>query len=63
MNAKLKSYKDLIVWRKSLTLVTQTILAMELVFCSASKAQPILDLIGEIQNMANALRRSPASRP
>jgi hypothetical protein len=63
MNAKLKSYKDLIVWRKSLTLVTQTILAIELDFCSGGKAQPILDLIGDIQKMANALRRSLASRP
>jgi four helix bundle protein len=123
VNAKLKSYKDLVIWRKSLTLVklvyeltrsfpsdekfglisqmrraavsvpsnlaegharnttgefiqfishaegslaeleTQTILAMELDLCSARKAQPILDLIGEIQKMANALRRSLASRP
>jgi four helix bundle protein len=123
MKEQLRSYKDLIVWRKSLTLVklvyeltrsfpsdekfglisqmrraavsvpsnlaegharnttgefiqfishaegslaeleTQTILAMELNFCSAAEARPIQDLIGEIQKMANALRRSLTSRP
>ncbi|MHB1308141.1 MAG: four helix bundle protein [Limisphaerales bacterium] len=123
MNQPIKSYKDLVVWRKGLALVkqvyqftrsfpadekyglvsqmrraavsvpsnlaegharhttgefiqfishaegslaeldTQVILAVELGFCPASEAQPIQDLIGELQKMANALRRSLASRP
>jgi four helix bundle protein len=123
MSEKLKSYKDLIVWQKSLTLVklvyeltrsfpsderfglisqmrraavsvpsnlaegharntsgefiqfishaegslaeleTQTILAIELNFCSIAEAQPIQNLIEEVQKMANALRRSLSSRP
>jgi four helix bundle protein len=123
MNEKLKSYKDLVVWQKSITLVklvyqltrsfpmdekfglvsqmrraavsvpsnlaegharnttgefiqfishaegslaeleTQIILAVELAFCSSAEAQPLQGLIEEIQKMANALRRSLASRP
>ena len=123
MNAKVKSYKDLLVWQKSITLVkliyqlprafppdekfglvsqmrraavsvpsnlaegharnttgefirfishaegslaeleTQTVLAIELSFCSSTEAQPIQELIQEVQEMANALRRSLASRP
>ncbi len=43
-------------------LETQTILAVELTFCSPVEAQPIQDLIEEVQKMANALRRSLASR-
>jgi len=123
MREKLKSYKDLVVWQKSIVLVkriyqltrpfpadekfglvsqmrraavsvpsnlaegharnttgefiqfishaegslaeleTQVILAVELSFCSGSEAQPVQDLIEEVQKMANALRRSLASRP
>ena len=123
MSAKLKSYKDLVVWQKSIVLVkeiyqltrrfpadekfglisqmrraavsvpsnlaegharnttgefvqfishaegslaeleTQVILAVELGFCPASEARPIQEVIVEIQKMANALRRSLASRP
>jgi len=123
MNAKVKSYKDLVVWRKSITLVkivyqltrsypaderfglvsqmrrtavsvpsnlaegharnttgefiqfishaegslaeleTQVILSVELAFCSSVEVQPLQALIGEVQKMAGALRRSLASRP
>lgn len=44
-------------------LETQVILAVELNFCSPTEAQPIQNLIEEVQKMANALRRSLASRP
>ena len=44
-------------------LETQTILAVELNFCSSTETQPIQNLIEEVQKMANALRRSLASRP
>lgn len=44
-------------------LETQVILAAELNFCSPTEAQPIHALIEEVQKMANALRRSLASRP
>lgn len=44
-------------------LETQSILAVELNFCTASEAQPVQGLIEEIQKMASALRRSLASRP
>ena len=123
MSEKLKSYKDLVVWQKSITLVklvyqltrsfppdekfglisqmrrtavsvpsnlaegharnttgefiqfishaegslaeleTEMTLAVELNFCSSPEAQPIQTLIEEVQKMANALRRSLASRP
>jgi four helix bundle protein len=44
-------------------LETQTILAVELNFCSPAQARPIQNLIEEIQKMTNALRRSLTSRP
>ncbi len=47
----------------SLAELEQVILAVELSFCSASEAQPVQGLIEEVQKMANALRRSLASRP
>ena len=122
MSEKLKSYKDLTVWQKSIVLVklvyeftrsfpvderfglvsqmrraavsvpsnlaegharnttgefiqfmshaegslaeleTQSILAAELNFCSSTEAQRIQTVIEEVQKMANALRRSLASR-
>jgi four helix bundle protein len=43
-------------------LETQTILAVELNFCSSTEAQPTPNLIEEVQKMANALRRSLVSR-
>ena len=123
MNQTVKSYKDLVVWQKSIALVmrayeltrsfptdeafgvvsqmgraavsvpsnlaeghvrkttgefiqfishtegslaeleTQLILAEEIDFCSSIEAQPIQNLIEEVQKMANALRRSLASCP
>jgi four helix bundle protein len=123
MSERVKSYKDLVVWRKSIILVklvyqltrafpadekfglvsqmrraavsvpsnlaegharnttgefiqfishaegslaeleTQLILAVELNFCSSTDAQPSHNLVQEVQKMANALRRSLASRP
>ena len=53
MSAKVKSYKDLVVWQKSITLV-------KLVY---QLTRSFLDLIEEVQKMTNALRRSLASRP
>ena len=44
-------------------LETQVILAVDLGFCPPSEVQPVQNLIEEIQKMANALRRSLASRP
>lgn len=44
-------------------LETQAILSTELGFCSAEETLPLIDLIFELQRMANALRRSLASRP
>lgn len=123
MSQPIKSYKDLVVWRKGLALVkhvyqftrsfpadekfglvsqmrraavsvpsnlaegharhttgefiqfishaegslaeldTQVILAVELGFCSPGEAEPLQAAIVEAQKMANALRRSLASRP
>jgi len=122
MNVKVKSYKDLVVWQKRVTLVkrvyqltrsfpahekfgwvsqmrraavsvpsnlaagharnttggfiqfishaagslaeleTQVILAVELAFCPPADLQPLHGVIGEIQKMANALRRTLTSR-
>jgi hypothetical protein len=59
MREKLKSYKE----GSLADLETQLILAVELNFCSSGEAQPIQKLIEEAQMMANALRRSLASRP
>jgi four helix bundle protein len=44
-------------------LETQMILVVELGLCSATDVQPVLALTEEVQKMANALRRSLASRP
>jgi hypothetical protein len=60
MNAKLKSYKDLVVWSKSINLLNQM---YEFPFCSSGEAQRIPSLTEEIRKMTNAPRRSPASRP
>jgi len=43
-------------------LETQVLLAVLLEFCGSSEAEKVLGLIEEVQKMANALRRSLASR-
>ena len=68
---KIKSYKDLLVWQKALSLVKLSYkatkefpadISTELGFVNPDNAQPLFNLIEEFQKMLNSLRTKLAAQ-
>ncbi len=52
---KTRGYKDLLVWRKGITLETHLLIAMELRYCTEADVHGALGLVAELRRMLNVL--------